>query len=361
MQGNVLSFPELVTAAAALQSHPLVSLLMLRSAEAAGRPEAAAHYAHELLERLPGDVDATRAVAVDLVRRAEYAAAVKVIDRAELIRCIDEADPLEDTLDQLAVNDASAQVRALVTIGHFMHRETDPTRPVSDTSRSARQRWRAAYLAKRSPRRIDRIARLAILAGGIAVSLAVGNALPGVVVALALAAWSRTRALPGLDVRTSQLVRAINDPLQILRTRRYRPLDVFTLVFTLVVAGGLATQLPHRPSWLNAVETIAVFVAAIAATRGRRRWIRHELQRLLPPPLDPTTCCCLDAAGLHGAQSRPYVDSHLFRVGVIPGAPEWRLLQCLVTHTRFVDLPAAELTLRLPPAPPRQQSDRWTA
>ncbi len=354
IHGENLNLPDLVTMSTVLPGHPLVHMLMLRAAEAAARPEVAAHFANLLRDQLPGDIDAARALAVDLVRRTDYVEAIKVIDRAELSRCIDETDPLNATLDQLAANGEPVKVSALVTIGHYVHRETDPTRAVDDASRDARQRWRAAYRA-RAPRRWRRnSARVIVLVAGLAASIAVGNALPSVLLVLAFAAWARTRPLPGLDIRTSQLVRAIKDPLQILNRRRYRVIDVFTFIFTLVVAGGLAAQLPHRPSWLNWVEAIAVGVAAVAATRGRRRWIRHEQHRLMAPVLDPHTCSCLEAASLHGMHARRYVDTHLFRIGPAPGAPQWPVLQCLNTHTRYLDLPTAQLTLRLPPQPPRQ-------
>jgi hypothetical protein len=287
------------------------------------------------------------------VRGGDYLAAVRAIDRAELTRCIDEADPLTATLDQLTATGARASVRALATIGHFVHRELDPTQPVSDAERAARQRWRAAYHAAADRRWRQHGLHMVLFAAGIGASIAVGNALPVVLIGLALAGWARARPLPGLDLRTSQLVRAIADPLQILKSRRYRVIDVFTFIFTLVIAGGLAARLPPRPTWLDSVEVVAVFVIAIAATRGRRRWVRHERQRLQPLSLDPNTCCCLDAAALHGAHARDYVTNHLFQVGTAPGAPKWQVLQCLDTHARFLDIPAAKLALRLPLMPPR--------
>jgi hypothetical protein len=182
--------------------------------------------------------------------------------------------------------------------------------------------------------------------------LAFGNALPGLAAAIVLGAWLRLRPLPGLDRRTSQLVRAVSDPRTILLARRYRVFDVVTFVFAIVTAGGLATGLPHGPGWLDALEVIAVLAVARAATRGRRRWLRLQAQRVLRSPYDPAFCCCLDVPSMQGPQSRDYVEQHLFRAGAVSGLPSWQVLQCLDTHVRFLSRADADLTIRLAPEQP---------
>ncbi|MFB9316600.1 hypothetical protein [Cryptosporangium minutisporangium] len=353
--GDATRFPDLVTAAQNLWPSPLLLLLMLRAADAAGQPDTGTHYAKLLQEQLPGDVDAARVVAVGLVGDGNYAAAVHVIDRAELIRCIDEPDPLAATLDELIAAGDRASVRALVTIGRFMHRELDPTQPVTDADRAARQRWRIAY-RNNAPHRWRRYApHLVLFAVGAAIAITIGNGLPVVLVSVALGAWVRIRPLPGMDLRTSQIVRATADPLQALKSRTYRPIDVFTFILTLMAGIALVAQLPRLPHWVEPLETITVVAIAFAAARGRRRWVRYERQRLALPPPDPHTCRCLDTTALRGEGTRGYVFNHLFPVGTVPAAPRWQVLQCLQTHARYLDLPHAELTLRLPATPPRHR------
>jgi hypothetical protein len=349
IRANVQSFPDLITASAAFAGHPFVPLLMLRAADAVGHPEAAAHYASVVVGMLPGDAGANRAYAIDMIRRTEYVDAVHRLDVAEQLRCLDEPSPLQDVLAETT----PAQALALTLIGRFLHRETDPTQPRTDAERAARRRWREAYRPHAHRLRRRRFVWAATLAPAAGVSIAVGNALPSLLVTIAVVAWTRSRPLPGLDLRTSQIVRALSDPLQVIKLRRYRPIDVFTFIFACVLVGGFATQLPHRPSWLGPLEALVVVALAVLATRGRRRWVRRERERLLPQPLDPSRCRCLDIATLRGTESCAYVDEHLFPVGVAPGAPApWDVLQCLETHTRFLNLPHATLTLRLHAAPP---------
>lgn len=212
MQGDREFFPDLVSASAAFSDNPFTPLLMLRAAEAARRPQVAAHYASLVREMLPADGEAARAFAMDLLQRGRYIDAVHVLDLAEQFRCPDEPSPLLLVLARVAAPEAFA----LALIGRFMHREKDPTKPVTDTVRAGRQRWQAAYQPFAPRLRRRRLAWAATLAAAAGVAVAVGNVLPGFLLLLAYLGWTSTRALPGLDLRTSRLVRAVCNPLQLI-------------------------------------------------------------------------------------------------------------------------------------------------
>jgi hypothetical protein len=346
MQGSTHALPDLIRYSEHVAPALLVPLVMLRAADRAGRPDVAAHYAKQVLQFNPGDVNATRVACIDLLNCGEYVAAVNLLDRAEALRCTDEASVIGDFLDRLASN--KEQLSALATIGRYMHREHDPTVPITDVEREARLRWRLAYRTHGNRYWSRRLAWLATGALALASFFVIGNGLPGLAIAVGFGAWLRTRPLPGLDLRTSKLVRAVSDPRTIILARRYQAFDVFTFVFTAVIAGGLAaTYLSNGPGWLAAPLTIAVLFLAAAATRGRRRWIRYQRLQAQRPPYDATICSCLGTAGMQGAQSRGYVQEHLFQAGAVSLRPAWKILQCLDTHVRFLDVPQAQLTIRL--------------
>jgi hypothetical protein len=355
MHGNSRGLPDLITESERLPGHVLIPVLMLRAADFAGQSEVSAHFGGRVLRFNPGDPDAARAFALGLVNQGDYVSAVRLLDHADAARCVDERSALDGVLDRLRTS--HAQMNALVTIGRYLHREKDPTLPVTDVVRAARRRWRNAYRSCGTPYWGRRLAWLATVAAMLGSLLIIGNALPGLAVTVAVGAWLRLRPLPGLDVRTSQLVRAVSDPRTILLARHYRAFDVFTFIFVAIVAGGLATRLPSGPAWVGAVATIAVLAIAAATTRGRRRWVRYQRQRLLRPTYDPAMCTCLDVASVQGPQSRDYVDQHLFQAGAVRNRPDWRVLQCLGTHTRFLDLPLAQLTIRLTVSPSEDLSD----
>lgn len=354
LRGRRAGLPDLIAAAARIPDHPLAHVLMLRAADAAGDQEVAAHYARLLQQHLPGDIEAARAQAVALVRRGEYIDAVRAIDRAQLTRCRDEPDPLQLTLDRLSpTGSPSPEAVALVTIGQYLHRVTDPSQPAGDAARAGRVLWRSAY-RRNAPRNLGyRALLLGATALGAAGALLVGNGLPIIALAVALRLWRRVRPLPGLDLRTSRLVRAISNPLQIVYARRYRPMDVLTFLLAAGAAGAAVAQLPGHPSWLDPVKVVLALLIAAACVRGRRRLVRRERASMQPSALPPDRCCCLDLTSVHGEQSRAYVEQHLFPAGVVPGAPQWHVRQCLGTHTSFLDIPSAWLTLRLPAPPPR--------
>lgn len=348
LRGDAGRVAELVVFAANLPVHPLVALLMMRAAEAAGADDVAVHYAQQLFDFIPGDVDAARVVSLDLIRRGEWVNAVRVLDIAERSAVADQRSPLEATLAALAVSGQTGNATALVTIGRFAHREKDPTQPVNAQERDARGRWRAAYRQHGPRRAATNLAKLAMLAAGVTISVLIGNPVPTLVLVVALGLWVRRRPLPGMDLRTSRMVRAITDPLQILRTRRYRPIDIFTLVWTFAVGCSLIVQLPKHPSWLLPAGLIADAVFALAMVRARRRWTRRQREQLQAPPADPSNCVCLDSNVLHASKADDYINHHLFRVGTAPDAPHWPVLQCLTTYTRFLHLPEANVAVRLP-------------
>jgi hypothetical protein len=355
MQGSTHQLPDLIRESQQLAPTPFVPVLLLRAADHARRTDVAAHYARQVLQFHPGDIDAARVACLDLIDRGEYVDAVNLLDRAESLRCADEASVLADVLGRLG--SIRAQRNALVIIGRHMHREQDPTVPMTDAARDARQRWRLAYRSFGTRYWSRRLAWLVTGALALASFFAVGNGLPGLAVAVAFGAWLRSRPLPGLDLRTSRLVRAVSDPRTILLARRYQAIDAFTFVFTAVVAGGLATYLLSGQGWLAAPVTVAVLVIAAAATRGRRRWIRNQRQLVQRPRYDPASCICLDTAGMQGPESRDYVQGHLFQAGRVTHRPDWHVLQCLNTHTRFLDVPHAQLTIRLAPSYPTDPND----
>lgn len=347
-RGDRSGIAELVGCSSVLPPHPLVALLMVRAAEHAGAFDVAVHYAQQLFRVIPGDVDAARVVSLDLLQRGEWVQAAQILDVAERAAAADQPSPLAATLVHLTAAGRAGDAAALVTVGRFLHREKDPTQPITAQERAARARWRDAY-RKHGPRRTPaNLGRLAILVTGVTASALIRNPAPILVLAACVGIWVRRRALPGMDLRTSRIVRAITDPMQVLRTRRYRTIDVFTFIWTLVVGCGLATRLPKHPPWLIAAGLGAACVFALAMVRTRRRWSRRQRAQLQPPPADPTRCVCLTLDLLRASEADAYLDHHLFRVGTAPAAPQWPVLQCLTTYARFLHLPEAQLAVKLP-------------
>lgn len=342
--------PQLVAAAAApdLAADPSANLVMMRAARAAGRPQVAAHYATRLLSAAPGDVEAASVVVADLVATGGYLDAVHVIDRAEVWHCDDEPHPLDRALESLESSGEVPKAAALAVIGDHLHREADPTLPVSTDELASRLRWRTAR-RRRTPRvPVDWLVSTAavVVVGAVGFAVA-GSALPGVVCSAVIGLWLSRRPLPGVDPAGSQLVRALRNPTTRFSQREYHVADVVTLLVALCIALGVASTLPSRPSWLGPAGLVAGAVVALAATRGRRRWVRRERTRLLRPPLDPGVCCCLDLDRLHGDTARRYADTHLFPVHAVAGLSGWQLVQCLETYRYFLASAAAGLTIAL--------------
>ncbi len=317
MRGDQAAVAELITLASTLPAHPLVALLMMRAAEVAGANDIAVHYAHELCAYI-------RTMLTQPVWSPETSCAGAstpprcVIDDAERGKGADLPSPLDALAIQLAAFNRTSDLRALVTIGRFIHRENDPTQPITDTERDARQRWRIAYRS-RGPRRVRaNVARFALLAVGSAVSIKIGYPVLAVGLGIAIGIWQRRRPLPGMDLRTSRIVRGATDPLLYLRTRRYRATDVFTLIVTFVIGCGLAVRLPLQPSWLMPTGIATAVILSLAALPTRRRYIRRQRQELRPPPLDPSVCRCLDAVVLHGPQADRYIENISFQLARHP-------------------------------------------
>lgn len=345
--GKAYVLPDLIQQLSGARLSPLIAMIMLRAADAAGQEDLAAHYGRAVLSEIAGDVDAARAVAVDCIAAREYVEAVEVLDQAYAARSDDTPTPLQVTADALLARGRKAQLRALTTIGHYAHRETDPTRPVSESWKTMCTQWRIAFRLHVPDHRRIVAARLALLGAGLVLSLAMMNALPGFLIGIATLLWQRHRPVPGLDQKTSRIVRALYDPLLVVKTRRYSVMDVFVFVMASVITGGLVAQLPRDPAWLTPLKVAVAFGAGAAATWGRRRWIRRDNQELLRSPVDPARCTCQDFAGYRGIQGRRYIAEHLFNAGPVPAAPSWNIAQCLQTHTMFLHLPTAGLALRL--------------
>lgn len=121
-------------------------------------------------------------------------------------------------------------------------------------------------------------------------------------------------------------------------------LSIPSSAWTVVLRHGVqrGSTRPRGPrcqaSWISPAEVI---VAAAAAARSRRPWVRHERRRLQPSPLGPDMWCCFEAASS-------------------PGAPQWHVLRCLHTHSRSLDLPTAQRAMRRPTVPPGQPIGRET-
>lgn len=348
MTHDQTGLPQLVAAAAApeIATDPLAIMVMMRAARAAGRPQVAAHYATRLLTVTPGDVEASSVVVVDLVATGAYVDAVQVVDQADVWHCEDEPRPLDRALDALESSGEGPKAAALAVIGDYLHREADPTVPIPDAERASRHRWRTAR-RQRTPRvQVGWFVYVAVVAVvGVVGHVVTHNALPAVACVVLLGGWFARRPLPGVDPASSQLVRAIRNPSELLTSRQYHVGDVITFMMTFFAAAALTSNLTIRYSWSVPVGLVVGLVVAIAATRGRRRWERRQRTQLLRPALDPAVCCCLNLDRLHRQTAQHYVETHLFPVQAVDDLPGWQLLQCLETYRYFLACPAAGLTV----------------
>lgn len=346
--GDAHKLSPLIQQIAGKQLNPLLAMVMLRAAQAGGQEDLAAYYGQQVLATIPGEVDAAQTVAVDRIAAGEYIDAVTVLDRARTFKADDTLTPLQLAANTLVLRDRRAQLRALSAIGYYSHRETDPTLPVSDTWKTICREWRDEFKRRVPNDRWIKAVRLLILAGALTLSIVVRNALPAFVVGAATVLWSRYVPVPGLDQKTSRILRALYDPLLILQNRRYKTFDVFVSLMASVIVGGVLARLPHGPGWLTPIEIAVAVAAGAAATRARRRWVRRDNQALDKSRIDPARCSCQEFTQYRGTTGRRYITEHLFNAGPAPAASEWNLLQCLQTYAMFLDMPTAGLALRLP-------------